>query len=417
MWRLVELPLTGDAHVAAVRKVDPRAEAPHHRGQVVLGEGAERARAERYAVGGTVDELQESLQVPPAADNPRQPEDGPGWIVRVDRHPHARLFGGGDDALEEVGEMIPQPLGVDLTVCSEECTQLVCPIDRGPPREIPNPEPQVPRHERRIVVGERGRSVGQPHREIGAHPVEHGHEVVTQHPYAQLAHGANALAVVRDQAVARRPSELDVFVDRNALDDRELEPCVRDVLLQAREPVLRPALADRHVVQRAHDALDAGNLADMRQRDRVRLPEPAEGHVHRTVSTRRFTSGVVDRPKSPAWPSFRAPAAAANSTASCGDRSASRAAIRPAVKLSPPPTRSTTCTTCLWARTTARVALSYSTALHACAPGPRISRSVMATARQPNRSASSSPLASLPSIARTASRFPMSTLAWRARGP
>src|SRR5207247_10744314 len=86
---------------------------------------------------------------------------------------------------------------------------------------------------------------------------------------------------------------------------------------------------------RSHDALHAGNLADVRQRDRVRWAEPAEGHVHRAVFTRRLTSGVVDRQKSPAWPSFSAPAAAANSTASCGDCSASSAAIRPAVKLSP----------------------------------------------------------------------------------
>src|SRR5207244_12120282 len=105
MRRLVKLPLAGDADVAAMREVDAGAEAPHHRRQIILGEGAERARAERHAVGGAVDELQESPQVPPAADDARQPEDGPGWIVGVDRHPHARLLGDGDDALEEVREM------------------------------------------------------------------------------------------------------------------------------------------------------------------------------------------------------------------------------------------------------------------------------------------------------------------------
>ena len=137
----------------------------------------------------------------------------------MDRHPHARLLSDGDDALEEIGEVIPQALGVHSAVRGEQAAQCVCIIGRGPPWEISGPSREIHAGERRIVVGERGRSVGQLHREIGAHPVEHGHKVVTQHPHAQLTHGADALAVVRDQAVARRPAELDVFVNRNALDD------------------------------------------------------------------------------------------------------------------------------------------------------------------------------------------------------
>ena len=130
---LVELPVPGDAHVAAVRKVDAGAELAHHRGKIVFGEGAERARAESDAVRGAVHELRESFEIDAAADDARQPEDGPGWIVGVDRHPDARLLGDGDHALEEVGEMIPQPFRVHLAVRLEQPAELAGIIGRRPP--------------------------------------------------------------------------------------------------------------------------------------------------------------------------------------------------------------------------------------------------------------------------------------------
>ena len=122
-----------------------------------------------------------------------------------------------------------------------------------------------------------GCSLGQ----IGARPVEDGHEVVAQHRNAQLAHGADALAVLVEQAIARGTPELDVLVHRDALDDGELHSVAIDHLAEAFELGLRPRVADRHVVQRGDDAGDAGDLSDVRQRDRVVGPEPAEGHVHR----------------------------------------------------------------------------------------------------------------------------------------
>jgi len=155
MRRLVELPLAGDAHVAAMRKVDAGAQSPHHRGEIVLGEGAERASAERHTVGGAVDELRESLEVFAAADDARQPEDGPRRIVGVDRHAHAGFLGDGDDALEEVGETLPQPLRVHLSVRGKQPAQLLRRIRCGPSWEI-----NVHASECGVIVGERGRSIG-----------------------------------------------------------------------------------------------------------------------------------------------------------------------------------------------------------------------------------------------------------------
>src|SRR5258708_2604648 len=135
MRRLVKLPLARDAHVAAVRKVDAWADAAHHRWKVVLGEGAERARAECHAVGGAVDEFQESIEISATANDSRQPEDGPGRVVGVDCHAHARLLCDGDNAFEEVGETLPKAFRIHLSVRHKQRAQLVSRIGCGPSRE------------------------------------------------------------------------------------------------------------------------------------------------------------------------------------------------------------------------------------------------------------------------------------------
>ena len=105
MRRLVELVLAGDAHIAAVGEVNAPhlAEPPGHGGEIIVGSRAERPGAERHAVRRAVDKPHEPLEVRAAADDPRQPEDGPGWIVGMDRHPNAGFLGDRHHALEEVG--------------------------------------------------------------------------------------------------------------------------------------------------------------------------------------------------------------------------------------------------------------------------------------------------------------------------
>src|SRR5216110_2191533 len=243
------------------------------------------------------------------------------------------------------------------------------------------PKPRVHAREGRVVVSERRRAVRQRQREVGAHPVEHRHEVVAQDGNPELAHRPHALAVVRDEPVSGRSAQLDVLVYRNAFDDGEREPGRIDIPAQPLEPLAWPGRANRNVVQGADHALDAGDLPDMRERYRVGGTEPTKRHVH--WCTRRWTSSAVARPKSPATESFRAPAATPNSNASAGACLPSRAAINPAAKLSPPPTRSTTRTTCRRLCASEPVVASYSVALQACSRAPRISRCVIATTRLP----------------------------------
>src|SRR6266516_3479844 len=277
--------------------------------------------------------------------------------------------------------MVPQAFGVDVAVCSEQRLQLSGSVGRGPPGQIARAAREIDAGERAVVVGECGRAVRQRHREVRAHPVEPGHEVVAQDGTPELTHRPHTLAIVRDEPVTRGTAELDVLVHGDALDHCEREPGRIDIPAQPLELLARPGRADGNVVQRADHAPDTGDLPDMRQRDGIAGTEPAERHVHWCTS--RWTSSAVARPKSPGTASFRAPAATAKSSAAAGVCAPRSAAIRPAAKLSPPPTRSTTRITCRRLRASARVAASYSVALQACSRAPRISRCVIATTRLP----------------------------------
>ena len=67
----------------------------------------------------------------------------------------------------------------------------------------------------------------------------------------------------------------------------ELEAGVASIVAgEPIEPWPRPDVADRHVVEGADDAPDAGDLSDVGERDRVGGPEPPEGHVHRMADCR-----------------------------------------------------------------------------------------------------------------------------------
>jgi hypothetical protein len=280
--RLVELPRPGERDVAAVREVDApaRAQPPRHRRQVVGGVRAERARAERDAVGRAVHEVDEPLEGGAARDDPRQPEDGPGGIVGVDRHLHPHALGHRRHPLEEVREVLPQPLGVHVRVGGEQRLQRGRVVRGGPAGQVAGAAREVDARQGGVVVREREGAVVELEREVGARPVEYGHEVVAQHRHAQLAHVPHALAVVVDQAIARGAAELDVLVHRDALDDRQPQPRGVDRARQPLQLLARPGRAHRHVVERAHHAAHARDLPHVRERDRVVGPEPAEGHLH-----------------------------------------------------------------------------------------------------------------------------------------
>ena len=124
--------------------------------------------------------------------------------------------------------MLPHLLVSNPSIGSEERRELVAGVRMGPSRKAPTSGREVDARESGVVVGERQRAIGEAHLEIGAHPVEYGHEVVTQHPHAGRADAANALRVVVDQSIARWAPELDVFVHRNALDYGERKASLVD---------------------------------------------------------------------------------------------------------------------------------------------------------------------------------------------
>ena len=84
-------------------------------------------------------------------------------------------------------------------------------------------------------------------RQLCTHPVEHRHEVVAKYTHPSAPHVANALAIVFDESVARRPAKLDVLVHGNTFDHLEGHPMVFDLGAQARESIERPRLPDRNV--------------------------------------------------------------------------------------------------------------------------------------------------------------------------
>src|SRR5207253_2579355 len=149
-----------------------------------------------------------------------------------------------------------------------------------------------------------------------ARPVEERHEVVTQDRNAELAHARDAGAVAVDEPIAPGAAQLDVFVHGDALDDAQAESGVLDLSLERAEARPAPGVPHGHVVQRTHHARDAGDLSDVRERDRVGGAEPAEARDHGRRSA--STSRTLARLKSPATVSFNALAATANSRASAG---------------------------------------------------------------------------------------------------
>src|SRR3954470_951905 len=149
-----------------------------------------------------------------------------------------------------------------------------------PTRQLATAAGEIDSRERRVVVGEGERAVRQAHREIGARPVEDGHEVVAEYAHARVADCANARRVVVDEPIARRPPELDVLVNGNALDDRERESRVVHARREPLNVVARPRFADGHVVECADDSAHAWNLADVRERNGIVGAEPTEGEEH-----------------------------------------------------------------------------------------------------------------------------------------
>ena len=75
--------------------------------KVVAGIGGQRSGAERDAIGRIVDGIDDPLKRGPIGDDPGQAEDGPGRIVRMQRHAHTRARRNWNYAVEKVSEIFP----------------------------------------------------------------------------------------------------------------------------------------------------------------------------------------------------------------------------------------------------------------------------------------------------------------------
>ena len=107
-------------------------------------------------------------------------------------------------------------------------------------------------------------------------PVEYRHEIVTDAFDARFCNAADIFTVIGDILVSRWLSQLDVLVNRNALDYLEGQPGVLSFLFQLRDALPAPYFSDRDVVHSRHDGMHARNLSDLLKRYLVIVSIPSE---------------------------------------------------------------------------------------------------------------------------------------------
>src|SRR5947207_7837238 len=135
---------------------------------------------------------------------------------------------------------------------------------------------EIDSRQRIVIVRERGRAVDQRPGEIGAHPIEHRHEVVAKHPHTCTPKVTNALAIILNQSIARRPPSFDVLVHRHALDYFQRHYAFLYVCAQARNPIEGPGFTYRNAEDSADDSADRRNLPDIGEGNGVAQAKPAK---------------------------------------------------------------------------------------------------------------------------------------------
>src|SRR5213075_2540027 len=118
--------------VAAVREVDAAslAEPARNRGEIDVGVRCKRSGTEGDPVRGVVYEGHHALERRAVRDDARQAEDGPGRIVRMQRHADTRLRGHRNDALEEVAEVVPELARPNGAIGSQQRLKLIRTVGR-----------------------------------------------------------------------------------------------------------------------------------------------------------------------------------------------------------------------------------------------------------------------------------------------
>ena len=255
---------------------------------IVLGVGAQGARAQAQAVVGMVHHLQEAADGLLVHQQPGQAEDIPGGIVLVDGHLDAGLLTDRHDGFQEVFQVVPQHLLGDGGVSGKQLFQF------GHPLRLPAGHgvalgafQDVFGHLHGVILDQillvihGGGAIGQGVEQVGAGPVKHRHEVVGDHfdpGPAQIAQGGD---VVLDVLVPGGTANLDVVVDIHRFHHVDVEAGGFDPRLFGGDFLRLPHFAGLLVMQGPHDAGDAGDLTDLLQGDGViAFAVPAECHLH-----------------------------------------------------------------------------------------------------------------------------------------
>ena len=282
-------------------------------------------------------ELDHDVIVSLAVSDAGQAEHGPGGIVGMAGHLHAHFLAGGDDAVQEVLEVLPELGLVDVLVDGQHPLQirqtLRLPAGQGDAvAVIQSLLHQIHRgHLSQFLLVEVqgvGTVLGDLPGQIGAQPVKHRHEVVDDDLHAHLGQVADRLAVLGDILVPGRQPHFDVLVDVDGLDDLALQTGLVDVVHIGLALLVGPHLAGGLLVQHAHEAAHAGDLLDLLQGDGVTaLAVPAECHFHGSMSSlypvwlsRRTSTGPGPECRQSRFPRRRA--GCSSPPSGCGDRSA-----------------------------------------------------------------------------------------------
>ncbi len=197
-----------------------------------------------------VDDFQEPVEIFFIRNNSRQTENTPARVVFVYSHINIALGGDGNNAFEEIGEIVPKLLFAHADISRRNFLKLVPRIARVPAgkRYIRTCFERVGFIDLLLIVNERSRTVGVFMVKLSPRPVKYGHEVIANALDSRLRKPSYILAVIFNVSVSGRKSRLYILVNGNTLYNLEFKSRVLGKFLEPHYALLAPHLADGNVV-------------------------------------------------------------------------------------------------------------------------------------------------------------------------
>ena len=112
--------------------------------------------------------------------------------------------------------------------------------------------------------------------QLSSCPVKDRHEIITDAFDSRPGNAADIFAVVRNVLVSRRFAQLDVLMNRNALDHLKRKARILGFFFKLCNAFITPYLADRNVIYGRYDGMHARDLANLLQRYLVIVSVPSE---------------------------------------------------------------------------------------------------------------------------------------------